>query len=86
MTSACTLPIYNEVGVGGLEIWKLTSLARAKDSVEWASGVFWEAYRLSQHEFVVRMRAQAESGSRICTGTYWRVNKIFHVISFVKSG
>jgi len=61
MISACTLPIYNEVGVGGLEIWKLTSLARAKDSVEWASGVVWEAYRLSQqHEFVVRMRAQAE--------------------------
>jgi hypothetical protein len=39
---------------------KEIDVVRAKESVEWVSGVLWEVHRLAQDEFLVRTRAQAE--------------------------
>ena len=39
---------------------KEIDVARAKESVEWVSGVLWQVHRLAQDEFLVRTRAQAE--------------------------
>jgi hypothetical protein len=39
---------------------KEIDVVRAKESVEWVSGVLWEVHRLAQNEFLVRTRAQAE--------------------------
>lgn len=39
---------------------KEIDVVRAKESVEWVSGVLWEVHRLAQDEFLVRTRAQTE--------------------------